>query len=442
MTPLVAIVGRPNVGKSTLFNRFAGKDLAIVHDEPGVTRDRHYADAHLHGRDVMLIDTGGFDPSNKDAMGRSIARHVQAAIEEADVIVCVLDGSTSATPADREAVSLLRRSNKPVLYVANKSDDQNKALVANDLYTLGMEQLFPISAAHGRGLHDLEAALVAVLPPPAEPTPATDPTIPRVAILGRPNAGKSSLFNRLLGEERSLVDDRPGTTVDPVDSVVMIGGRPCLLVDTAGVRRKSRVSTPVESASVMRAIRAIGRAEVVVLMCDSTEGVAEQDARLLGLIAGRGRALVVGLSKVDLIDSAAKKKAIEDAKTSLHFAPWAPILGVSSRTGEGVKELEKAVLSAADAYHRRVGTAELNRFFRDVLERQPPPTHGGRAPRIYYVTQAETAPPVFVVMCNAPESVKTSYRRFVTNQIRTTFHFDMVPVIVHFRGRREKKDAG
>jgi GTP-binding protein len=440
MTPIVAIVGRPNVGKSTLFNRLAGQDLAIVHDEPGVTRDRHYADAHLHGRDVTLVDTGGFDPTNTDVIGRGIARHVEAAIEEADVILCVLDGTASATPADREAVSLLRRSNKPVIYAANKSDDQHKALVANDLYTLGMERLFPISAAHGRGLSDVEAALVAALPPPGEPTPPPDPNMPRIAILGRPNAGKSSLFNALSGEERSLVDDKPGTTVDPVDSIVQIGHLTCLLVDTAGIRRKSRVSTPVESASVMRAIRAIGRAEVVVLLCDSTGGVAEQDARLLGLVSGRGRAIVVGLSKADLLDKEAKKKALDDARTSLHFAPWAPLVPVSSRTGEGMRVLQDAVVTASEAYHRRVGTAELNRFFRDVLERQPPPTHGGKAPRLYYVTQAETAPPVFVVMCNTPEAVKASYRRFVTNQIRSMFKFEYVPVIVHFRGRGKKKD--
>jgi GTP-binding protein len=212
-----------------------------------------------------------------------------------------------------------------------------------------------------------------------------------------------------------------------------------LLVDTAGIRRKSRVSTPVESASVMRAIRAAGRAEVIVLLCDVTGGVAEQDARLLGLVAGRGRAIVVGLSKSDLLDKEGKKKALDDAKRSLHFAPWAPLVTLSSRTGEGTRALQDAIVTAADAYHRRVGTAELNRFFRDVLERQPPPTHGGKAPRLYYVTQAETAPPVFVVMCNAPEAVKTSYRRFVTNQIRTMFKFEYVPVIVHFRGRGKKK---
>ncbi|HVU01715.1 MAG TPA: ribosome biogenesis GTPase Der [Polyangiaceae bacterium] len=440
MTPLVAIVGRPNVGKSTLFNRLAGQDLAIVHDEPGVTRDRHYADAHVHGRDVTLIDTGGFDPTETDAIGRGIARHVEAAIEEADAILCVLDGTASPTPADREAVALLRRTKKPVLYVANKADNANKALLANDLYTLGVDELFPVSAAHGRGFAELEAALVARLPPISDPTEKPDPETPHVAILGRPNAGKSTLFNRFAGEERSLVDARPGTTVDPVDTVVEIGGKRSVLVDTAGVRRKSKVASAVETQSVMRAIRAVGRADVVVLLCDATGTVAEQDARLLGLVAGRGRAVVVGLSKADLLDAEQKKKAVEEARTSLHFAPWASVVMLSSRTGEGIAELERAILAASESYRKRVPTAALNRFFADVLEKHPPPTHGGKSPRLYYVTQAEIAPPVFVVMCNTPEAVKTSYRRFVTNQIRKTFSFESVPVIVHFRGK-QKKDA-
>lgn len=441
MTPIVAIVGRPNVGKSTLFNRLVGKDLAIVHDEPGVTRDRHYADAHVHGRDVVVVDTGGFDPTVTDSRGQGIIRGVEVAISEADAIVCVFDGTSPAMPGDREAVELLRRSKKPVLYAANKIDGAEKAFDANDLYTLGLDRLFYVSALHGRGLAELEAALVAVLPEPTSETKTSDDTMPRVAIVGRPNAGKSSLFNRLAGEERSLVDERPGTTVDPVDTAVRISGRPSIVVDTAGIRRKSRVSEGVEAVSVLRAIRAVGRADVVVLLCDATESVAEQDARLLGLCASRARAVVIGLSKADLLTAGAKKKAVADARDTFHFASWAPIVLLSSRTGEGMRELERTVVEAWEAFHRRVGTAELNRFFQEVLERTPPPTHGGRAPRIYYMTQAESAPPVFIVMCNAPEAVKTSYRRFVANQIRSHFGFTSVPVIVHFRGRTRREDG-
>jgi GTP-binding protein len=435
VTPIVAIVGRPNVGKSTLFNRFAGKDLAIVYDEPGVTRERHYADAHLHGRDIMLIDTGGFDPSTKDPVAVGIVRHVEAAIAEADVILCILDGTASPTPADRDAVALLRRSKKPVLYAANKADDQKKVLLANDLYTLGVDRIFPISATHGRGLHELEASIVALLPPPGGESTEGDAGLPRVAIVGRPNAGKSSLFNRLCGEERSIVDARPGTTIDTVDTRIELSGQPAILVDTAGVRRKAKVDSGVEAASVMRAIRAVGRADVVVLLCDATLPVAEQDARLLGLAAGRGRAVIIGLSKSDLLDSDARKKVPQAARDTIHFAPWAKTLLLSARTGEGVAELEQSILKAYRSFHSRVGTGELNRFFRDVLERTPPPTHGGKAPRLYYITQAETAPPVFIIMCNAPEAVKDSYKRFVANQIRKEFDFDSIPVIIHFRGR-------
>jgi GTP-binding protein len=439
MTPIVAIVGRPNVGKSTLFNRIVGKDLAIVHDEPGVTRDRHYADAHVHGRDIVVVDTGGFDPTSTDARGIGIIRGVQAAIAEADAIVCVFDGTMPATPGDREAVDLLRRTEKPVFYAANKIDGREKELEANDLYRLGIDRLFPMSALHGRGLAELEAALVSSLPAPAPREESAADALPRIAIVGRPNAGKSSLFNRLAREERSLVDDKPGTTVDPVDTRVEIAGKASIIVDTAGIRRKSRIEGGVEAVSVIRAIRAVGRADVVVLLCDASEPVAEQDARLLGLCASRARAVVVGLSKVDLLDARAKKKAVSDARDTFHFATWAPVVLVSARTGEGLPELERTIVEAWEAFHRRVGTAELNRFFQEVLERTPPPTHGGRAPRLYYMTQAETAPPVFVVMCNAPEAVKTSYRRFVANQIRSTFGFTAVPTIIHFRGRSRRE---
>ncbi len=439
--PIVAIVGRPNVGKSTLFNRLAGKKLAIVHDMPGVTRDRHYADAHVHGRDMTLIDTGGFDPTTDDPMGQGIARHVQAAIEEADAVLCVLDGSMPPTQPDREAVQLLRKSGKPVVYVANKADTPASELDSAELYALGVDRLYPISALHGRGTAEFEGALVAALPPP-EPAAAEAPedAPPRIALVGRPNAGKSSLFNRLTGSERSLVDHRPGTTRDPIDSPIEYGGHKYVLVDTAGIRRRSKVDRGVEAASVMRAIRAVGRADVVVLMNDATEGIAEQDQRLLSLCAERGRAIVIGLNKMDLYaTNKERKEAAARARDELHFARWAPIVPVSAKTGKGVGELMKTVWQAADEFKRRVTTGELNRFFEDVLERQPPPTSGGRAPRIYYITQAGTEPPVFVAMSNAPDSIKESYQRFVVNQIRKRFGFECVPIVVRYRHRNKRE---
>jgi GTP-binding protein len=438
MTPIVAVVGRPNVGKSTLFNRMAGGKLAIVDDMPGVTRDRHEALAHFHGRNALLVDTGGFDPQSLDPMQQGIIRQVRIAIDQADVVVCVLDGSLPPTEADREAVDLLRRSTKPVIYVANKVDTEAHRAEASALYELGLPDIVLISALHGRGTADLAAAVAKRLPPPGDDVPAEDDT-PRVTLVGRPNAGKSSWLNRLTGEERSLVDARPGTTRDPVDSRVTIAGKEFVVVDTAGIRRRSRVEHGLELASVMRSIRAVERAQVVVVLCDASEGVAEQDARLLGLCIERRRAIVIGLNKIDVIPRDRRKKVLEEAGHVLKFARWAPLVGLSAKTGAGAGELARAIITASEEIHRRISTSELNRFFRDVLERQPPPTHGGRAPRIYYITQVESSPPLFVAWTNAPESIKESYKRFVENQIRKAFGFHSIPVNVQYR-KRERRE--
>jgi GTP-binding protein len=449
VSTIVAIVGRPNVGKSTLFNRLAGQSLAIVHDAPGVTRDRHYADAHVHGRELTLVDTGGFDPGSDDPMGQGIARQVQAAVEEADVVVCVLDATSGTNIADHQAVDLLRRSSKPVIYVANKADGDNQRAEAMSLYSLGVPNLIPVSALHGLGMAQLGQAIAEGLPPalpqPELPIELEDPdAAPAVdeaphraclALIGRPNAGKSSLFNHLAGTERSLVDDRPGTTRDPVDLDLTFNGHDFRVVDTAGIRRRARVDRGVEAVSVIRSLRAIDRAEVVVLMCDAAEGMSDQDARLLGLSAERGRAIVVALNKMDLLDATAAKKAMEQAQDKLRFATWAKIHQVSAKTGRGVKALMTTAAEASRQYRRRIGTGELNRFFETVLERRAPPTSGGKAPRIYYVTQVASSPPVFVVKCSSPEAIQTSYRRFVTTQIREHFDFHCVPLIVHWRPR-------
>jgi GTPase len=439
VTPIVAVVGRPNVGKSTLFNRLAGKSLAIVHDQPGVTRDRHYASAHLHGRNVTLVDTGGFDPESDDPMQQGITRHVRAAIEEADVIVCVLDGLVPPTQADLEAVRLLRKSSKPVVYVANKLDQPGKLGDAVDLYSLGLPNLIAVSAAHGLGTGELAQAITTHLPDVSQDPAIDDDDTPRIALLGRPNAGKSSLFNRLSGSERSLVDARPGTTRDPVDSRITVGGRTYLVVDTAGIRRRSRVERGIELVSVLRAIRAVERANVVMLLCDASDGVSEQDARLLGLCVERRRAIVVGLNKIDLLDKAGRKRALEQAQSALTFAKWVPLVPLSAKTGAGVPELMRAVATAADEVKRRVSTAELNRFFRTVLERQPPPTHKGKAPRIYFLTQVEASPPLFIAWASFPDSIKVSYQRFVENQIRKEFGFQSVPVHVVYRERERRE---
>lgn len=433
----MAIVGRPNVGKSALFNRLVGGDPAIVHDRPGVTRDRHYAEAHVGGRRVNLVDTGGFDPESEDPMQAGITRHVVAAIEEADVVICVFDGTLPPTASDRSAADLLRRSDKPVVYVANKTDTEQHEQGIGPLFELGLPAVIPVSALHGRGTGALGVAVREALPDPSEPVSLADEG-PRVALVGRPNAGKSSLFNRLAGEERSLVDPRPGTTRDPIDRFIEYRKHRLTVVDTAGVRRRPKVERGVELVSVLRAIRAVERANVAVLLCDASESVADQDQRLAALCIDRRRGLVVGLNKMDTLRARARKEAVAQAREALSFATFAPIVPISAKTGENLDQLLSTVVRAAESMRTRVPTGELNRFFEEVLSRQPPPTHRGRAPRIYYVTQAETSPPLFVAMSNEPAHIKPSYQRFVINQIRKAFGFEGVPISVQYRPKRAR----
>jgi len=353
--------------------------------------------------------------------------------------VCVLDGTLPLTPADREAVQLLRRGAKPVVYVANKVDTAAHVNDAADLYRLGVPEFVAVSALHGRGTAELGEAVAKRLPPIEHSEPSSDDA-PRIALIGKPNAGKSSLFNRLAGEERSLVDERPGTTRDPVDTRIVFGGRPFVLVDTAGIRRRARVERGLELVSVLRAIRVLERADVAVLLYDATEGMSEQDARLVGLATERRRALVIGMNKMDAVPKDKRRAVAEQARETLNFARWAPILPLSAKTGTGVSELMQKVSKASTELKRRISTAELNRFFAQVLERQPPPTHRGRAPRIYYLTQAEASPPLFIAMANYPDSIKPAYQRFVENQIRAAFGFDSVPVTVKYRERARNPD--
>ncbi len=438
--PLVAIVGRPNVGKSTLFNRLVGRHLAIVQDEPGVTRDRHYADAEVRGKPYVLVDTGGFEPDDADPVMAGVRDQVRLAISEADVVLFVTDGTAALTDSDLEALKILRRAGRPVLYVANKADSAARAMEATDLYAAGADRVFAVSAQHGRGMMELEGALDEKLPAsPLEDTVIGE-GVARVAVVGRPNAGKSSLINRLLGSERLVVTDVPGTTRDAIDTMVTRGDKQYVFVDTAGIRRKRAVSAPVEMTSVMQAIRAMERCDVVVVLIDVNQGLAEQDLRLVSLAEERGRAILVGLNKVDSVDAAVERAAVAEAHRKLSFAPWIPVVKLSAKQGKGTTSLLSVVDRAWESHSKRVGTAEANRFFEEVVERHPPPTNAGRSIRIYYISQVGTHPPRFAAVTNFPEHVAPSYARYLQNQLRERFQFEAVPVRVSFKPKRRRPD--
>lgn len=437
--PIVAVVGRPNVGKSTLFNRLARANIAVVEDRPGVTRDRHYVDAEALGAPYVLIDTGGFDPESDDPMQEGIARQVRLALSEADVVLCVLDASAEPLSADREAVKLLRRAQKPVLYIANKCDSERRVNEASALYELGIDEFFPVSALHSRGIGDLEEALAAALPPLKEVEETGYEDAPHVAIIGRPNAGKSSLVNQLFGEERQLVDSRPGTTVDSIDTLLEKRGQRYVLIDTAGIRRKARKKENIEQLGIMQAVRAMERCDLVVLMIDAKEGVAEQDAKIAGLAADRGRAMIVVLNKSDLLSRAEIDKALIRAKEVLNFAQYALFMTMSATTGRGTSKLLSEIDRVMESFRRRVPTGELNRFFEQVLAHHPPPPQAGRSLRLYYLTQAQVEPPTFVAMTNHPDDIHFSYRRYVANQIRKRFDFVGTPVRVVYRKKKNKR---
>jgi GTPase len=454
-TPLIAIAGRPNVGKSTLFNRLVGGRPAMVHDTPGLTRDRRYGELDYYGRRLRVVDTGGLDPeAEREVIGAGIHRQARAAIDESDLVVFVVDAAAGITALDREAAAILRRTGRPVVVAANKVDHAKREVLAAEAHALGLGEVFAISAVHGRGVDELVEAIIELLalPPPAPITEDQadeegdddaddDPDRPiRVAFIGKPNAGKSSLVNRLVGAERSLVHDMPGTTTDPVDTPFELGGRRYVLVDTAGIRRKARIDEEVERISVSMALAQIRRADVAVLVLDVAEGAAEQDARLAGIVEETGRALVVALNKVDLLGGVgAGKTAAQKTTDVLHFVPWARTLMISALRGDGVGELMAAVDAAAVQNRRRISTSELNDFFAEVCETHPPPIHRGRPVRVHYLTQAAARPPTFLLFANRREGISESYRRFVLNQLRRRYGFDGTPIRVVIRSKSDPK---
>ena len=412
--PIVAIVGRPNVGKSTLFNRLIGERKSIVEDVPGVTRDRIYADSEWDGKDFSLIDTGGFDPAGDEEYPLLIKEQIEIAIEEADVIVFVLDGTEGVMPHDEDVIELLRRVTKPLIFAVNKIDHETHEHRALDFHSLGIEEYVPISALQGRNINELLDKVVALLPEYEEEVEEEDEGVIKIAVLGKPNAGKSTLINRLIGEDRHITSPLPGTTRDTIDSYVENEGGRYLFIDTAGIRRKSKIDFSVEKHSVFRAVRAMERADVVLLVLDGGEGPTHQDARLARLIADKGRACIILLNKWDLVpEDVSETPNIEGIlKEGLMAVGYAPVLIISALTGRGTTKIFKAVDRVYKNFSQRISTKKLNYFIRNVIETTPPPIHKGKEIKFYYMSQPLTKQPTFVIFTNEIKGVPENYRRF------------------------------
>jgi GTP-binding protein len=438
--PLVAIIGRANVGKSTLFNRLTRSSQALVADIPGVTRDRHYASLTWDDHSVLLVDTGGLVGGEEDLSGM-VRQQAEAAVAEADAILLVVDGRQGPQAGDAEVVDYLRRTAKPILLVVNKIDHPGLEGQLPEFYQFGLAQPHPVSATHGLGLAGLLDALGQVLPPPRElPTPA--PGI-RVAILGRPNVGKSSLINHFLGEARLLVSPQPGTTRDAIDTPFSWAGVDYVLVDTAGLRRPSHVALGLERQMTLKTIKALSRAEVAVLLLDASEGLTGQDLRIIGLIEDQGKGCLVLVNKWDLVRHNVKeaRTLLAKAASGLEFMAYAPVLPVSVLTGYNLRRVFPLIQAIYTQSGTRAGTGELNRLLKEITDRTPPPRYRDRPLRFYYLTQPEVHPPTFVAFVNHPQGVPDHYRRFLVKQLREKLGLSYAPLRLFLKGR-PRRPAG
>jgi GTP-binding protein len=437
--PLVALVGRPNVGKSTLFNRLVGERVAIIEDEPGTTRDRLYGEFHWRGRDVAVADTGGMLPGSEEDIGESVFEQAQLAVEEADVIVFLLDAKTGLTPVDAEIADLLRRTRKPVVVAANKIDNVKQEAMAAEFHALGLGEPAPVSAGRGINTGDLLDRIVDLLPPTEDVE--EDAEVARVAIVGRPNVGKSSILNALTGKQRAVVASTPGTTRDAVDTALEYKGQTVVLVDTAGIRRRGRIDVGIERYSVLRAMRAIDRADVAVLVVDATEPLAAQDAHVAGFVQEHAKGLVVAVNKWDLIPKESHTMAQYERtlREELKFMPYVPIVFISAKTGQRIDQVLDMALSIRQERQKRIPTGVLNEAVRRSLADFPPPASRGKLLKLFYVTQVGTDPPTFVVKVNDPSLVHFSYRRFLENRIRDRFGFFGTPIRLYFRPRSREE---
>ncbi|PWH15059.1 MAG: ribosome biogenesis GTPase Der [Ardenticatenia bacterium] len=472
--PVVALVGRPNVGKSTLFNRLAGRRIAIVEDLPGTTRDRLYATAEWGDVSFLVVDTGGLTaletPQGKAAqrprrraqngtkppIGQTagvesglfleeMRRQAYLAIEEADVVVFLVDAEVGLTPDDREIANVLRRSRKPVLLVANKADSARRSADAVEFYALGLGDPIAISALHGLGTGDLLERIVEALASSRVLSTEDEETAqecPQIAIVGRPNVGKSSLLNRLLGEERIIVSEVPGTTRDAIDTRLNFAGQPLVLIDTAGIRRRGRITPGVEKHSVLRTMKAINRADVCLLVLDARDRVTAQDQHIAGYILEEAKSAVIVVNKWDAVEKNAHtmQEYTQQIRSMLGFMDYVPVLFVSALTGQRVHQVLEVALQVWRERRYHISTSDLNQLVQDAVARHPPKSRSGRQLRFYYATQAEVDPPTFIFFVNDPELVHFSYERYLENRIRELYHFTGTPLRLVFRGHAKKED--
>ena len=435
MNPVVALIGRPNVGKSTLFNTIARRNIAIVHDLAGVTRDRNYTEVTLGSHSFTLIDTGGFDQAGEDDFARQVREQAEFAIEEADLILFLMDGTEGLLHGDHDISRRLQKSGKPVLYVVNKVEGRSLEDGVPDFYRIGAEAIYPISAKHKTGIADLIAEILARIPEGTPPQQAAEEIV--CSIIGRPNVGKSSLINRLTGQERFMVSEYAGTTRDPVDTVMRYHDRVIRFIDTAGIRRKSSLGYKLERFCELMALKSISRSALCILMIDACDGVTTYDARLAAQIYERSRACIVAVNKWDLIEKKDKsyEHFIRDVRAKLAFIDFAPVVALSALTGQRVRAILDMILDIGQRYSLRIATADVNRAIQEICAHHPPPGLGRQRTKIYYITQVSTAPPVFKLFTNHPRVFTTAYIKYLERSLRERFKLDCIPLCLQVSGR-------